>query len=173
MKKVNDTDILEIKKQVDVAWLPSPSQRACKAKFWKRADYLLPEDHITLAQAVQVTGNSSLQTWWSLEGFKEWFCNKDEANERIEYLYMLWMDKAEELLLNPEANHNAIVQIGKIIAQLSGRGDNNTERYLDDMVQNMNKQQLKEYIKKHAPRLVSEEPSQGVIDGTAGTLEKI
>lgn len=152
MKKVNNVDIIELKKQAEIVWLPTPGQRACKAKFWKRADYLNIDDKVTLAQAVQVTNNSSLNTWWGIEGFKEWFLNKEEAAERIEYLYMLWMDKAEELLLNPEANHNAIVQIGKIIAQLSGR--DNQEKYLDESIQKMSKHQLQSFINKVAPRLI-------------------
>lgn len=157
MKKVNNIDIMELKKEHDLTFIPSPMQRACKAKFWKRIDYD-PSfvDKVTVAAAVQLTNNTSLNTWWHQEGFQDWFCNKDEASERIEYLYMLWMDKAEELLLNPEANHNAIVQIGKIIAQLSGRDPSNQERYFDDNIQKMNKAQLQSFIEKVAPKLLKQ-----------------
>lgn len=165
MKKVNNIDVLELQKQVDTVWLPSPSQRACKAKFWKRMDFDFQlAEKITLAGAIQVTRNSELNRWWGQDGFQEWFLNRDEASERIEYLYMLWMDKAEELLLNPDANHNAIVQIGKIIAQLSGRDQQ--EKYADDNIQKMSPQQLKAFIEKFAPRLLN-----SVKDDSSGKTE--
>lgn len=158
MKKVNDVNVMDLKQQLDTIFVPSPAQRACKAKFWKRMDfdYDLAEG-ITLLGAVQLTNYSELNRWWQQEGFKDWFLNKDEASERIEYLYMLWMDKAEELLLNPDANHNAVVQIGKIIAQLSGR--DNQERYSDEAIQKMTPQQLKAFIEKAAPRLIKAKSS--------------
>lgn len=168
MKKVNDTDIIELKKQVDLVFVPNPLMRACKARFWKRIDFDPSlADRVTLAAAVQLTNNTQLNSWWKLEGFVDWFCNKDEASERIEYLYMLWMDKAEELLLNPEANHNAIVQIGKIIAQLSGRDQQ--ENFSDANIQKMSRQQLQAFIEKAAPRLlrnVTKTETDGAADGT-------
>lgn len=153
MKKVNDVDILQIKQKLDVSFIPSPSQRACKARFWKRMDFD-PDmaSNITLAGAIQLTKNGELNRWWNQEGFQDWFLNKEEEGERIQYLYMLWMDKAEDLLLDPMANHNAVVQLGKIIAQLAGK--DNQEKFADEFIAKMNPKQLREYIEKRTPKLL-------------------
>lgn len=155
MKQVNEINILEIKEEHDKVFIPSPLQRACKAKYWKRLDFDT-DINVTLAAAIQLTNYKELNHWWKQDGFKEWFSNKDEAAERIEYLYMLWMDKAESLLLDPAANHNAIVQLGKIIAQLSGKSGQET--FSDDFINKMSKGQLQAFINKVAPRLMKEEP---------------
>jgi len=167
MKQVNNINITDVKKEHDLVFIPSPRMRACKAKFWKRLDFDIElVDKVTLAGAIQLTNNTELNGWWKQDGFQDWFCNKDEASERIEYLYMLWMDKAEELLLNPDANHNAIVQIGKIIATLSGR--DNQEKYSDDMINKMSKQQLQAFVERLAPKLLkSQDIKEPVIDEPA------
>lgn len=164
MKKIQDIDIHEIKKEHDLIFLPSPNQRATKAKFWKRMDFNMDViENVTLASAIQLTNNSALSNWWKREGFKEWFLNKDEATERLEYLYMLWMDKVEELLLNPDANHNAIVNIGKVIATLSGR--DNQERFSDESIQKMSPTQVRAFIEKLAPRFLPKvaEPIDAIV----------
>lgn len=167
MKQVNNVDILELKKDIELVFVPTPNQRACKARFWKRMDFdPSMVNKVTLSGAVRITNNTQLNHWWRQVGFEDWFCNKDEAGERIEYLYMLWMDKAEELLLNPDANHNAIVQIGKIIANLSGR--EGQEKFMDESIQKMSKQQLQAFIDKAAPRLNKAEPDKAEVpDGQA------
>lgn len=172
MKKVNNIDIAEIAKQHELIFIPSPQQRAAKAKFWKRVDFdpSLAE-RISVAGVIQLTNNPTIQSWWKEEGFQEWFCNKDEATERIEYLYMLWTDKVEELLLNPEANHNAIINAGKLLMQLSGRDNSNNERFADDNIQKMSKAQLQTFIEKMAPRLVSQKKDPEVKEDTDGKAE--
>lgn len=157
MKKVNNIDILELAKQkktAELVFVPAPNMRAAKAKFWKRIDFDASlADAVSAASIVQITNEPRVTGWWNQKEFQEWFLNKEEANERIEYLYMLWMDKAEELLLDPMANHNAIVQLGKIISQLSGRGEQ--EKVSDENIQKMTKQQLQAYIQKLAPKLLA------------------
>lgn len=158
MKQVNNLDVTKLKEEHDLVFIPSPLQRACKARFYKRIDFDLDlAKDVTLAQAIQLTGNQQLGNWWKQDGFKEWFINQDEAAERIEYLYMLWMDKAESLLLDPLANHNAIVQLGKIIAQLSGRA--NQEKFSDDLINKMSKEQLRAFAERLAPKLLNQASS--------------
>lgn len=144
----------------DLVFIPNPRHRQVKSKFWARYDSMNIEPSALSAAAVMdVTGEPAIGRWWSLPGFKAWFLNQDEARERLEYLYMLALDSAEAVLLDPDANGNAKVQMVKIIAQLAGKEPNSKERYADEEIGRMDAEKLKAYIEKTAPRLLSSNPT--------------
>lgn len=137
----------------DLLFLPSPVHRRAKSKFWARHDSLLGGPGTpSAAEVMEITGEPGIKKWWSVPGFKEWFLNKDEARERLEYLYMIALDSAESVLLDPDANANAKVQMVKVIAQLAGKEPEKTTKYVDEDIQKLTPEKLKEYIKKHAPK---------------------
>lgn len=139
----------------DLVFLPSPKHRQVKSKFWTRYDSLnIDPDQISAAAVVDITGEPAVSRWWHVPGFKAWFLNEDEARERLEYLYMLALDSAEEVLLNPEAQANAKVQMVKVIAQLAGK-EPKGEKYADEDIQRLSPEKLRAYIEKTAPRLLN------------------
>lgn len=142
------------------AFLPNPMQRAAKARFWKRMDFADARD-VNLPLALKVSGTAQLSRWWQLEGFSEWFANKDEAGERLEYLYMLALDAAENLLLDPDANHNAKVQMIKIIAQLAGKEPDKEQRFADEEIGKMSRTQLEQYIRRTLPKVLGPAKAEG------------
>lgn len=144
----------------DLVFLPSPVHRRAKTKFWTRYMDLDTGTKVNLAQALQLTGEPSLAKWWNLPGFQDWFLNKEEARERLEYLWYLGMDAIEDIFLDPDANHNAKVQALKIIANLAGKEPTRTEKYADESIQKMDKDKLRAYIKKHVP-LITEGKDTG------------
>jgi hypothetical protein len=140
----------------EIVFLPTPNQRAIKARFWKRLDHLAPKE-ITKALAVQIAG-PGISRWWDSPGFREWFSNKEEAAERLEYLYMLALDTAEELLLNPDAQASAKVNLIKILAQLAGKEPQKEVKFADEAIGKMSREQLEAYIRTNAPKLLKAEP---------------
>lgn len=140
----------------EVVFIPTPNQRAIKARFWKRVEHVSPKE-ITKALAVQVSG-PGITRWWDSPGFREWFSNREEAAERLEYLYMLALDTAEELLLNPDAQASAKVNLIKILAQLAGKEPQKEVKFADEAIGKMSREQLEQYIRTNAPKLLKPEP---------------
>lgn len=151
----------EASKLSEVIFLPTPAHRAAKSKFWARYEDFGQVAEVSLEVVQALVADPGLKRWWSQEGFKDWFLNKDEARERLEYLYMVALDAAEGVLLNPDANDNAKVQMVKVIAQLAGKEPARNERYVDEDIQKMTEAQLKKYIEARAPRLL-DSPSDDV-----------
>ena len=142
----------------EVVFLPSPNHRRVKSKFWTRFDSLTGTvSSVSLQQAMGLTGESSLKKWWDQPGFKEWFLNMDEARERLEYLFMIALDAAEQVLLDPEANANAKVNLIKVLAQLAGKEPNKQEQFIDMKIQRMGADQLKEFIQSKTDKLIKSE----------------
>ena len=153
VKNSSEIKSLEAIKE-DLVFLPSPNHRRAKSKFWSRYSDLADGGEVSLASALQLTKEPQLAKWWNLPGFKDWFLNKDEARERLEYLWYLGMDAMEAIFLDPEANHNAKVNAFKQIASLAGKEPNKNEKYADEDIQKMDAAKLKAYIIKNAPKLV-------------------
>lgn len=156
LTKVNESEVKSLSSMTeDLLFIPNPRHRQVKAKFWARYDSLMVSpDKITAAAAIDLTSETTIARWWSLPGFKDWFLNQDEARERLEYLYMLALDTAEQVLANPDSNDNAKVQMVKVIAQLAGK-EPKAQVFADDDINKMDAEKLKAYIEKVAPRLLS------------------
>lgn len=152
------TDTLEIVAD-ELTYLPSPEQRKAKSAFWaKFNDNPLcdPED-ISLAISKQFCSDRRLDNWWKFEGFKEWFRNKDEFRQRMEYLAQLSLDALESILADPKAQGSAKVNAAKLIMEVSRKMPQKSlqEQFLDEKVSQMTKPQLEQYIKKNI-RLLGE-----------------
>jgi len=119
-KKLSSPDIkILAESRQDLVFLPSPAHRRAKSKFWARYSGLGATPG--KAEVAALTGESGINRWWGLAGFKEWFLNQDETRERLEYLYQVALDAAEQILLDPEANPSARVNMVKVVAQLAGK----------------------------------------------------
>lgn len=167
IKNSSEIKALENIKQ-DLVFLPNPAHRRAKSKFWARYGDLDTGGEVSLASALQLTREPQLKKWWHLPGFKDWFLNKDEAKERLEYLWFLGMDALESIFLDPESNHNARVNAFKIIAQLAGKEPSKEEKYADAEIQKMDKKRLKAYIMQHAPKLLEGGEKANEEDDRAG-----
>jgi hypothetical protein len=139
--------------QGELIYLPTPPQRKVKAAFWAvyNENPIMGVDKINLATVQQITGSAVVSKWWAKDGFKEWFLNKDETRQRLEYLFNLSLDTAEEILIDPEANTNAKVQMIKLLAELTNKMPQKwkQEKFLDENIQKMDKRQLEGFLKKH------------------------
>jgi hypothetical protein len=144
----------------DITFLPSPEQRKNKAAFW--ASYadnpMASSDNVTLALALQTTKEPRLRRWWPVPGFSEWYSNKDEFRQRLEYLANLGLDTIEDILLDPEANANARMNAAKLMLEAASKMPNkwNQEKFLDEHIQKMGQQELESWIAKRLPKELDE-----------------
>ena len=76
---------------------------------------------ISLDEAYQLTGNAKLKTWWGLPGFVRWFSNREEYRQRLDYLAMLALDTAEEILCDREAHPSARTAMAKLVIEAAGK----------------------------------------------------
>lgn len=141
----------------EVIFSPSPAQRRAKAKYYTRADGLLSANIEETAMGVsRFVDEPAIVKWWGQPGFREWFFNSEETKERLEYLFMLALDTAEFVLLDPDANASAKVQMIKVLAGLSGKDKEVGEKVLDERIQKMNAEQLREFIKAQVPKVLED-----------------
>lgn len=145
----------------DILFIPNPSQRRVKARFWSRYESWnsVPED-ITAAAVAQVTNEPAISRWWATPGFKEWFRNEDETRERLEYLFQVALDAAEEILLDPNAQASAKVNMIKTIGLLAGKEPARVAaepQYLDAQVAKMDVKRLEEFVKKQALKIAQKD----------------
>lgn len=140
---------------VDITFLPSPEQRKVKAAFWATfADNPLADaDNITKASALQITNDNRINRWWGTPGFSEWFSNRDEFRQRLEYLANLGLDTIEEILLDPDANANARMNAAKLMLEAASKMPNkwNQEKFLDEHIQRMGARELESWLAKRLP----------------------
>jgi hypothetical protein len=155
-------DLADIKKELDNktkvsnTLVPSPPQRQAKSRFWARYDSTLlgePET-LSLADIARVVKDNRLDKWWSEAGFKEWFLNRDEAKERLDYIWNLGLDSIEAIFMNPESNDNAKVNAFKQISSLAGKEPSKNTEFTDADIQRMDKEKLKAYIERQAPKFL-------------------
>lgn len=149
---------------LEEVYMPSVEQRRVKSAYLAAVSddpSVDPKEPVTLARALQVTGQTRLTHWWKLTGFKEWFNNKDEYRQRLEYLNQLALDKAEELLYddNPKTA-SARVSLIKTLMEAGGKmaAKQKEVKLLDEVIQKMDRQQLEAYLKRS--KLLQEAPKE-------------
>lgn len=99
--------------------VPTDSQLQAKCRFWART-VGAPAD-LTVDQIATYAGTSSVRKWWSTPGFQDWFLNRDDARERILFLYIKILDQAQSLIANGDINANALLNLVKSIQLIEER----------------------------------------------------
>ncbi len=151
----------------DILFQPSPLMQTMKAQFWARFQPGPVNDtaNLTLPTVQQYVSDPRLKKYWSTPGFKEWFTNQDENRERIEYLWMVGLDTAEQILRDSNAQPNAKVQLLKLLAEVAGKlpkPGKNDEKFADASINNMDAKELKAWLKRRgitSPEILSERES--------------
>jgi hypothetical protein len=147
------TDLLD-----DVSFSPTPEQRQVKARWTVKCqeDPAGDVDKVTAAQVSQTTGDSRIVKWWGQAGFRDWFLNKAEFRERVEYLLSKALDCAETILEDSDPKMaSAQVQLIKALAEIGGRGASKVKevKYLDADINRMSPLQLQTMITERLKRL--------------------
>lgn len=141
-----------------VSFSPSEAQRRAKSNFWSffASGEALPPTQIDLSIASKYAGDKRIAEWWTLEGFTDWFSNKDEFRQRVEFLADLALDELYQLLRNPNTQATAkvaairmIMDVGKKISQKAPTEDS----VMGEKIASMDKKQLEDYIKSRLSKL--------------------
>lgn len=153
-KKVKRSSMTPKKAQdiLGQAFRPNPAQRQAKTRYWALvseqaiADDQASIDPYELGKTLQC---SALPHWWENNHFQVWFCNRHEHLQRIEYLFDLALDAAEQILQNedPKAQSARVAMI-KILADLANK--RRAERVADASINQMTEEQLRAYVGKQA-----------------------
>lgn len=144
------------------AFRPLPMQRQAKTRYWALVseqaliDDLEMHDPYELARTLQCP---ALPAWLQNPQFRIWFGNRHEHLQRIEYLFDLALDAAEQILQNedPKAQSARVAMI-KILSDLSNK--RRTEKVADTQINQMTPEQLRAYIEKQAPILLTTSKSE-------------
>lgn len=144
----------------DVAFVPHPEMRRVKAAFWvmQSENPLYDPAHITREQASSLTGESRLLRWWSMEGFPQWFTNRDEFRHRLQYVADLALDSLEAILVNDQSQDSARVRAAQIVLEAAGKMPSRSTSTSksgdqDDRITRMDRKELEEYIRRAAALL--------------------
>lgn len=108
----------------EVIFQPTEAQRRLKATLLAKLEDnpLYDLASLTLAQVQDITSNASVQKWWSVPGFSDWLLDSNENKAKLEYLFALALDAAEQVLMNtdPKAQGSRVAMI-KALAELAGK----------------------------------------------------
>lgn len=150
-EEASEVELLQA--SVELFFVPSPLQQQLKAQFWARFEPgpFADKSRLNLPLVQEHVNDPKLKQYWGVPGFKEWFSNKDEAREKLEYLFMLASSAMEQVLLDPGANANAKANIFKNLAEMTGRltkGGKEADKFSDDQVNKMSEEELRKFIQK-------------------------
>ncbi len=140
-------------------YTPTPRQRQVKARFWVRyvPSPLATLDSLSAATVQRITGTAGIKEWWSEPGFREWFLNREEAREKLEYLFMKALDAAEDILDDPNAQASAKVNMIKVLGELANKFPSKwQEKYSDEDINRMDEKQLKHYLEQRGVSISEE-----------------
>lgn len=164
----------------DLLFTPSMAQRKVKAAFWiiHNENPIISKDKINMAYIIQQVDDGRIRNWWGVPGFQDWFLNKEEVRQRIEYLFDVAMDQAEVMLLDQSTQPSAKVNLIKLLSELADKMPAKSKeiKFLDASIEKMDAAQLDEYIKKQAALGMGEDkihmPREDKIDMPGENSEK-
>lgn len=145
--------------QTDLVFAPTPDMRRAKAAFWSKfADApMVASDSLTLASVQQVSSDRRLSKWWTLPGFAEWFQNKEEFRERLEYLADIALDSLEQVLTDPDANPSAKVASAKLVLEAASKMPKKEADAPASRLETMSRGELEEYVRRNLKYLAPTE----------------
>lgn len=152
-------DVKEVKKAIEqLEFQPNDQQRKLKARFWSlySADPYIEPKLLNLEHVLEFTKDHRAERWWAVPGFKIWFLNDKEHEERLAYLYHLALDSLEEILLSDDPKmSSARVNAIRLVAELGNKMPSKStgKEFSDKQINDMSKQQLEEFISTQSKRL--------------------
>lgn len=143
----------------EVVFSPTPEMRRSKAAFWASLEGTPSGDlaeNMTLAAASSLGADKKLSRWWAIPGFSDWWQNKEEFKQRLEYLAQLALDSLEGILMDPDANVTAKVNSAKLVLEAANKmPKKNTEENVESKLASMSRNELEEYVKTRMKYLTS------------------
>jgi hypothetical protein len=108
----------------EIVFRPSEEHRRLKSRFLARiADNpLIEPSEASLSDVQRILGSTTVGKHWNQPGFREWFLNTGEYQERMEELFSLALDAARDILLSQDPkSQGARASMIKTMAELAGK----------------------------------------------------
>lgn len=144
-----------IDKEKGLTFNPTKSQRMLKAKFWNyvSTNFTLNKkpSEMTNEDIGRIVESSSFANYCAEPGFKDWFMNRHTAQQKLEYLFDLSMDAAEQVLLSDDPKTaTAKVQLFRVIAELGRKMPSKSEeKFADEDINRMSPEELRSFLEKN------------------------
>lgn len=155
----------------EVVFSPTPDMRRAKAAFWASLDGTPAGDlaeNMTLAAASAMGADKKLSRWWSIPGFSEWWQNREEFKQRLEYMAQLALDTLEGVLLDPDANTTARVNSAKLVLEAANKmPKKQAEDTVDQRLAGMSRNELEEYVRTRM-KYLTPAPEVDTVDSAVG-----
>jgi hypothetical protein len=154
---------------------PTPDQRQAKERFWglfMEGDMEVPAQP-DLAAALRFGQDKRISGWWDIPGFQDWFLNKQEFKDRVEFMAHLALDGIQDVLLDKTATPASRVAAAKLALEVANKlpkAGSNESRYLDEKINEMDSKELERFIQSKLIRFPSEK-SLTTDDNSAIMLE--
>lgn len=136
----------------ELIFQPTSSQREVKAAFWAvyRDNPISDIRKISMADALQVTDDARLKSWWSTAGFKEWFTDQDEFRKRLELAGDLAVEALIGILQDPTAKGSDRTKAAQLALQVRDKtlSEAKEDKYADEAISRMTEQELELFIKR-------------------------
>lgn len=107
----------------EISYKPLPKDKELKARYLVKAsdDPLQTTDLHQNRHHIERLIGAKLPNWEE-PGFQDWFFNRDEHRQKLEHLFSLALDAAQDILLNTDPKvQGARVQVIKAVADLAGK----------------------------------------------------
>lgn len=155
----------------EVVFSPTPDMRRAKAAFWASLEGTPAGDlaeSMTLAAAASMGADKKLSRWWSIPGFSDWWQNKEEFKQRLEYLAQLALDSLEAVLLDPDSNATARVNSAKLVLEAANKmPKKQAEDTVDQRLAGMSRNELEEYVRTRM-KYLTPAPEADTVDSAVG-----
>lgn len=149
-------DPAELAELNGVMFRPTPAQKEAKARFWAiMNEGLQMKDPMSYSptDVADLLRMPTLIRWFTEKGFKDFFFNKFEGEQKLEILWFKALDAMSEILdtSDPKAQ-SARVSVIRLLAEM--RQAKRQPKMLDRAVQEMDLDQLNAFIEKQALKVL-------------------
>lgn len=150
-----------------VSFVPNNEQKRARSNFWIAVGELgidIPQQ-VGLPVVLQHAGDKRVAEWWVLPGFQDWFLNREDFRQRVDFLSSMALDELEKTLQNPAASPKDKILVAKMLLDERNRrvaaSDGADASLLGERLQKMSRAELDTYIRTRVQKLTpsTEEPS--------------
>jgi hypothetical protein len=153
-----------INKGQESTFTPTDAQKLAKSRFWTAMQGEGPTASPTpnLDQALRF--GSIDQKWWKLDGFQPWFWNRNEFNEKLEYIGILALEELESTLKSKLVTSAQKIPAIKLALEVSNKlgAKSAAAANLPEKLANMTAQELVQYIEQRKSLLTQPEETDKV-----------
>jgi hypothetical protein len=143
---VTTPDLLQL--VAHASFTPSGRQIRARNEFYKaQAGTPLPDQE--LATALKFGAPAVISKWWTIPGFADWFTSPTWEKEESHRLLIAAMHRVGEVLRDEQDSGRVLAaakEAREIYVKLNA--PDKEDKYMDDEIGKMDKQQLEEYIRR-------------------------